>query len=61
MRSNPLISIIFNGKITNEFYLLEKNQTIYLKLETKLGKNILEISTLNNKGSITVKKIRIYK
>jgi len=39
----------------------EKKQTIYLKFQTKIGKNILEISIKNNIGSIILKEIKIYK
>jgi len=59
--NNPLVSILFNGKTVGEFYMPNMVQTLYLKLQSKLGKNILEISVLDNRGSIIVKRIKIYK
>ena len=60
-KSSPLISIFLNNKIMAEFYMPEKKQTVYLKFQTKIGKNILEISIKNNIGSIILKEIKIYK
>ncbi|MFQ6082952.1 MAG: hypothetical protein ACE5WD_06295 [Candidatus Aminicenantia bacterium] len=55
----PLISIFFNDQVAKEFYLQNNNEIIPLKLNSKIGVNILEISALNCNDSIVVERLTL--